>query len=77
MATNNVSSPETADRVLEAIRRTPTTSFLDLATDLGIGHTTAWTAVRRLLADGRIQITRKGTSRDYPTQYRVTEDQES
>lgn len=69
-----VSSPETADRVLSYLQGNPTASCRAIGDALGVGRQTAHRALTRLLGDGRIVIKRKGTGRDYPTTYAITEE---
>ena len=65
------SSPETAEAVLDYLRIHPNPSVRQIGVRVGIGRNTAARAVRRLLAEDRIRITRKGTGAGYPTAYEV------
>jgi len=68
--TQELSSPETAVVVLAHIEKHPSASLRSVARDLGIGRTTAQRAVRRLIAEGRLEVVRRGTGDRYPTTYR-------
>lgn len=72
-----ISSPETADRVLDELSRRAddgclsAASIRDVATSLGIGRQTALNALRRLERDARIVRIRRGTGDRYPTTWKV------
>lgn len=74
------SSPETADRVLRLLSAAGgpdesdneiTISGRDIARQLGIGRQTANRALARLRVDGRVELVRAGTGRDYPSVWRI------
>lgn len=66
-----VSSPETADRVLGALELRPVSSIRDLGDELGIGRSTAQRAVQRLILDGRLRVVRMGTGDGYASRYEI------
>ena len=73
---NEISSRETARRVLRLIRGQArdglvSASVRDLAAELSVGRSTANRAVTRLLASGEIRVARKGSGHLYPTTYLV------
>lgn len=65
------SSPETAEAVLEYLRTHPNPSVRLIGARVGVGRNTAARAIKRLIAEGRIRVTRKGTGAGYPTAYEV------
>lgn len=70
------SSPETADRVLRELERradddVAAASVPDLAETLGIGKTTALNALARLEDEGHISLARRGTSKGYPSRWKI------
>jgi len=74
--TTEVSSAETADRVLRllvdhSLNGLVAASYRDIALELSIGRETAARAVRRLLAEDRIVVSRRGSGYLYPTTYVV------
>ena len=68
----DVSSPETAEKVLDYIAVNETASVREVAAALGIGRNTALNGINRLLHEDRLLILRKGTGAGYPTTYAVT-----
>lgn len=71
------SSPETAERVLDELRARAGADGIaeasnpDLAEVLEVGPTTVFRALDRLKDEGRVSIVRKGTSRGYPTRWKI------
>lgn len=70
------SSPETADRVLRELEsraedNEASASVPDLAEMLGIGKTTALNALARLEDEGHISLARRGTSKGYPSRWKI------
>lgn len=66
---DELSSPETADRVHAYLQGQPVASIREIARALGVGRSTAARAVKRLTLDGRLSRERLGTGRGYPTRY--------
>jgi hypothetical protein len=72
MPDNDFSSPETAEAVLEVIASAEgPISNRAIGLALNIGRTTAACAVRRLIAEEKVTIVRKGTGNGYATRYQV------
>jgi DNA-binding MarR family transcriptional regulator len=68
---NEHSSRTTADRVLAHLADDPLASQRAVAAALGIGRSTVARAVRRLVAQGDVEVYRRGTGAGIPTWYQV------